>query len=226
LFKLVRANLPFEIFGQFLQGQSLISRARNWLTADFLATDYTHCLWVDCDIIFTPQDVERLASHDEAAIVGGFCPFKKDGELSIAAEFLPGPQTPDERGLLPVRYMGAGFLLVRRDVFERMIAAYGPEISYPEPNLGQIHHDFWRVGVYRRGREEPGRYLNEDLFFCQNALDLGFSVYGDTQVALKHIGTIPYPATSDTMQWDGKLAKFASKGKCQICKQREVTYGN
>jgi hypothetical protein len=73
--KLMQANLPFEISGHFLQGQSLVSRARNWLTGDFLATDYTHCLWVDCDIIFTPQDVERLASLDEA-IVGGFCPFK------------------------------------------------------------------------------------------------------------------------------------------------------
>jgi hypothetical protein len=170
--KLMQANLPFEISGHFLQGQSLVSRARNWLTGDFLATDYTHCLWVDCDIIFTPQDVERLASHDEA-IVGGFCPFKKDGELSLAAEFSPDFPPPDERGLLPMRYMGARFLFVRRDVFERMLAAYGDEISYPEP---------------------------------------------DTRVILKHIGTIHYPATSETMQWDGMLNNFVSKGK--------VAYGN
>jgi hypothetical protein len=204
--KLVRATFHFDFSCRFTQGQSLVSRARNWLTAEFLETDCTHCLWIDCDMIFTPQDVERLASHDEA-IVGGFYPFKKDGELSLVAGYYP---PPDERGLLPVRYMGAGFLLVRRDVFERMIAAYGPEISYPDN--GQIHHDFWRVGIYRgRDAYATGRYLNEDLFFQQNALDLGFKVWGDTHVVLKHLGVIPYPASSETMQWDGSLAKFVTK---------------
>jgi hypothetical protein len=162
---------------------------------------------VDCDILFTQQDVIRLASHDEA-IVGGFYPLKNDGELVLAA----GSPTdlPDERGLVPITYMGTGFLLVRRDVFERMIAAYGPEICYPEPPV-QIHHDFWRNGVYRGpDAYSTGHYLNEDLFFQQNATDLGFKVYGDTQVVLKHLGTIPYPATSETIQWDGKLAKFVT----------------
>jgi hypothetical protein len=219
--KLDQADLPFEIKGQFLQGQSLVSRARNWLTADFLETDYTHCLWIDADIIFTPQEVVRLASHDEA-IVGGFCPFKKDGELTLAAEFLLDYAPPNERGLLPVHFMGAGFLLVRRDVFEKMLATYGDEswFSYPVPDLGRIEHDFWRVGVYC-GKDEysRGRYLNEDLFFQQNALDLGFTVYGDTQVVLKHIGTIPYPATSETMHWDGKLGKF-------VTNKGTIEYGN
>jgi hypothetical protein len=209
---LVLAKLPFEIFGKFLGGQSLVSRARNCITADFLASDYTHCLWIDSDIIFTPQDVERLASHDEA-IVGGFYPIKKDGELTLAAGFFPDcPLLPDERGLLPMHYMGAGFLLVRRDVFERMIAAYGPEISYLDEEAGRPEHDFWRVGVYRGpDAYATGCYLNEDLFFLQNALDLGFTVWGDTQVLLKHLGTIPYPATSEGLQWDGSLAKFVTK---------------
>jgi hypothetical protein len=190
-------DLPFELSGDFLQGQSLISRARNLLTAVFLSTDCTHCLWLDCDIMFTPQDVVRLTSHDEA-IVGGFYPLKNDGELFLAA----GSPTdlPDERGLLPVSYMGTGFLLVRRDVFQKMLDTYGDEISYSEAD-GRIHHDFWRVGVKRLGREQ--RYLSEDMFFQQNARDLGFKVYGDTQVVLKHLGTIPYPATSETNNGTG-----------------------
>jgi hypothetical protein len=201
-------NLPFEWSGDFLQGRSLITRARNWLTAAFLATDCTHLLFIDCDILFTPQDVIRLASHNEP-IVGGFYPFKADGEFSLLAEFLPD-SLPDNRGLLPVRYLGAGFLLVRRDVFQKMLDTYGDEISYPEP-LGIIHHDFWRNGIYRGpDAYSAGHYLNEDLFFQQNARDLGFKVYGDTRVVLKHIGTITYPATSETIQWDGKLAKFVT----------------
>jgi len=204
-------DLPFKISGHFLQGESLISRARNRLTADFLATDCTHLLFIDCDLIFRVEDVKRLAAHDEA-IVGGFVPIKRDGELLFAAYPLPDSPPPDERGLIPLRYIG-GFLLVRRDVFEKMLAVYGHEIAYRCDRTGRVEHDFWRVGIYRPRREHPGRYLSEDWYFLQCALDLGFKVYGDTRVILKHIGTIPYPATSDTMQWDGKLAKFISKGK-------------
>jgi hypothetical protein len=205
-------DLSFELSGRFLQGEGLIPRARNRLTADFLATDCTHLLFIDCDLIFRVEDVERLATHDEG-VVGGFVPIKRDGELLLASEALSDPPPPDERGLIPLRYIG-GFLLVRRDVFEKMLAVYGDEIAYRCDRTGRVEHDFWRVGIYRPRREQPGRYLSEDWYFLQNAIDLGFKVYGDTHVVLKHIGTIPYPATSETMQWDGKLTKFVSKGKC------------
>lgn len=209
--KLAQArDLPFGIVGSFLQGESFISRARNRLTADFLATDCTHLLFIDCDLIFTMQDVGRLASHDEA-IVGGFCPIKRDGELLFAAEGLPDFPLPDERGLIPMRYIG-GFMLVRREVFERILAAYSKEIEYRSDRTGRLEHDFWRAGVYRHGEGKFGRYLAEDWGFLQCAPDLGFKVYGDTQVILKHIGTIPYPAKSRDVRWDG--GSFA-----EICKQ-------
>jgi hypothetical protein len=136
--KLVQArDLSFGVVGNFLQGESLIPRARNRLTPDFLATDSTHLLFIDYDLIFRVEDVERLATHDES-LVGGFVPIKTDGELLFAAATLPDPRPPDERGLIPLRYIG-GFLLVRRDVFERMLAAYGDEISYyQEVEIGAV----------------------------------------------------------------------------------------
>jgi hypothetical protein len=215
--KLAQArDLPFEVSGHFLPRESDIRRARNRLSADFLATDCSHCLWIDCDIIFTTRDVERLASHDEA-IVGGFCPLKLDGELMFAAEALPGSPPPDERGLLPLRYIGAGFLLVRRDGFKGMLSNDGEQFSYVADRTGRPEYDFWRAGVYRQGRGQPGRYLPEDFSLCQCALNLGFKVYGDTRVVLKHIGSIPYPATSEEVRWDGgRFTEFVSKG----------TYGN
>jgi hypothetical protein len=161
-----------------------------------MGSDCTHLLQIDCDIVFSLDDVKRIASHGEA-IVGGFCPIKRDGKLIFAADSLPNSTlVPNERGLLPLRYIGAGFLLVCRDVFEKMLSAYGDEISYRCDCTGRTEHDFWQVGVYKPRREQPGRYLSEDWCFCQRALDLGFEIYGDTQVVVKHIGTIPYPATS------------------------------
>jgi hypothetical protein len=97
-------------------------------------------------------------------------------------------------------------------VFEKMLTAYGSEISYHCDRTGRLEHDFWRVGVYRQGQGRPGRYLSEDWYFLQRAHDLGFKVYGDTGVFLKHIGTIPYPAKSQEVRWDG--GRFA-----EFCKQ-------
>jgi hypothetical protein len=42
---------PGEREIRLMLGDSLISQARNRLTADFLASDCTHCLFVDCDVI-------------------------------------------------------------------------------------------------------------------------------------------------------------------------------
>ena len=52
-----------------------VERARNVLTANFLASDCTHLLFIDSDIAFTPRDVMRIVSHDED-VVGGIYPLK------------------------------------------------------------------------------------------------------------------------------------------------------
>jgi len=163
-------DLPFGIVGEFLPGESLVSRARNRLTADFLESDCTHLLQIDADILFSLDSVKRICSHDEA-IVGGLCPLKLDREFLFAAKALPGVFGPDSRGLLPVRYVGAGFLLVRRYVFEKMITASSDEISYRADRIGRTEHDFWQVGVYRPGPGQPARYMSEDWGFLQRVLD-------------------------------------------------------
>jgi FkbM family methyltransferase len=52
-----------------------VERARNVLTANFLASDCTHLLFIDSDIAFSPRDVQRIISHDED-VVGGIYPLK------------------------------------------------------------------------------------------------------------------------------------------------------
>ena len=52
-----------------------VERARNVLTANFLASDCTHLLFIDSDIAFTPRDVQRIISHEEE-VVGGIYPLK------------------------------------------------------------------------------------------------------------------------------------------------------
>jgi FkbM family methyltransferase len=168
-------------------GDSLVSRARNSLTGDFLASDCTHLLFIDTDLIFSSEHIARLLSHN-TPLVGGFYPKKQDGDLAWVCNALIDHHPPETAaGLQELRYIGTGFMLVERQVFERMIDS---TIAYRADHTGRDEHDFWRVGVYQ------GRYLSEDWFFCQRALDLGYKVYGDTRVILKHWGSASYPLKS------------------------------
>jgi hypothetical protein len=181
------------------QGDSLVTRARNVLTADFLASDCTHLLFIDADLVFTPSDVARISSHD-ADVVGGFYPLKRQGPVQWCGNGRPdvsgGEPSP---GLQEVRFIGTGFMCIARRVFERMLEADGEAIRYTSDDPGhRIEHDFWRVGVRPTSDPRP-RYLSEDWYFCQRWLDLGGQVYADRQVVLHHLGAATFPLDS---QWE------------------------
>ena len=177
-------------------GDSLVGRARNHLVADFLDSECDTMLQIDSDILFTTKHIERITSHNEP-IVGGFYPRKSDGPLAwIANGFNDGTNPPDERGLVNLMYMGTGFLCVKREVFEKMKEKW-PQDNYVADGPGKRNeHNFFPVGVVPNRCDPTGktnRYLSEDWYFCERALQLGYKVWGDSQVCLQHIGAAVYP---------------------------------
>ena len=109
-------------------------------------------LLMDCDLIWLRQHVVDLvlANHP---IVGGFYPKKQQGPLEWVVNSLQPSPPPREDGLQPVKYVGTGFMCIKREVFEKMITAY-PEIKFREDyGNREIAYDFWSMGVYR---ELPG----------------------------------------------------------------------
>jgi len=180
-------NFPRQI--QFLDGDPYIGRARDVIAANFLESDCDLLGMMDADLIWTAGQWEQLIARDKD-IVAGFYP-KKQPKLEWVVQALPNKPEADSTGLMEVMYIGTGFMLIRRKVFERMILLYGKEIGFTDemhPNKRRIW-DFFSVGVH----QPSGRYLTEDWWFCQRALDLGYKVYGDTKVILPHIGMAVYP---------------------------------
>lgn len=196
-YEFLRSLMAFEVEHtmdasiRLLPGDSLVSRARNTLTAEFLKTDCTHLLFIDSDLVFDAKQVQRLLDHD-LDVVGGCYPKKQQGPLEWVCNIRPGVETPTSDGLQEVRYIGTGFMMVKRAVFERMMAAH-PEIAYrPDPRPTETEWDFWAVGPYQDAQGFR-RYLSEDWYFCQRWLDLGGKVFADTRVILKHVGQAVYP---------------------------------
>ncbi len=167
--------------------------ARNAAVMDFLKGDCTHLMFIDVDIL-DPQvseHIERMLGHDEA-IVGGLYPKKDETKVTWVCNALEDRPAEDERGLLPLRHIGTGFLLIKREVFERMKMDKGPLIEYLEDESDKLMYDFFDMP---RQRDSAGkvRKISEDWHFCNEARRLGYKVYGDTRVLLMHIGTAVFP---------------------------------
>lgn len=182
-----------------LVGDSLVSRARNRIAATFLADpDATHLLFLDTDLIFSPDHVARLISHD-LPIVAGLYPKKQPGLKWVCntREAFGGPDP--ETKLQRVLYAGTGALLIAREVLEKLRELH-PELHY-DPDAGEPeldYTDFFRVGIHRDEVTGRRRYLSEDWYFCQMAIDAGYQIYADTGVILKHCGDAIYPLVDPT----------------------------
>ena len=189
----ILVNPPCDISLGMNLGDSLVSRSRNKLTADFLETDCTDLLWIDSDLIFSGDHIARIASHD-LDVVGGFYPKKQEGQIQWVCNALDVDQKPPDpkTKIQQVKYIGTGFMKIKREVFEKMVEYYGPWISYNCDGSKRKEYDFWAVGPHQYP-DGSRRYLSEDWMFCQRWIDQGGKVYADAGVVLRHVGQAIYP---------------------------------
>lgn len=199
LIKLACEQMQRQDFGLCIDmhvGECPIGRARNDLTKKFLDSDCTHILFVDSDIVFSYEQVNKILNHEED-IVGGFYVKKQEGPVSPVCNTLPQIGNPRTDGLVQVKYMGTGFLRVSRKVFEVMIQEMSKDLEYVDDRDGKtIKHDFWRMGVAKDCETGVKRWLSEDWQFCQFAIECGFDIWADASILLNHSGMAIYPLQS------------------------------
>jgi hypothetical protein len=170
---------------------------RNTAASDFLASDADILGLIDADIVFTAHHVKTIVSRDED-IVGGLYPKKAQGKIQWVCNALPHRPAPDARGLIELKHVGTGFMWIKRRVFEKMIEAFGDEITYYEAEIDKLRYDFFDMP--RQLDCGKIRKISEDWHFCNKARELGFKVYGDTRVILRHIGTAVFPLETQVVE--------------------------
>ncbi len=165
--------------------ESLISRARNTLTAKFLhQKDSTHLMFIDADIGWEPWHLLVLLNRDKD-MIGGLYPMKTMPIKWVVNGFEGAEEGPD--GLQEVSKTGTGFLLTKRHVFEKMashpaVKQYKNDIGL-DPVYDQYLRTFWDTAV------RQNRYYSEDWTACENWRDMGGKIYVDKRVLLRHTGT-------------------------------------
>ena len=206
----------------FLFNESLITRARNYLVDEFLRTDFTHLLFIDSDIHYSPQDVVALLALDKD-VIGGPYPKKSINwnNVSQAARSHPNMPVGELANLvgeyvfnvvkgtkqftvtdpLEVMEIGTGYMLVKREVFNQMEKEY-PMIRYKPDHVGQANfdgtryiHAYFDTVIDTKDSIVGGgsdRYLSEDYMFCQMWRKIGGKVFLCPWMKTQHIGTYAF----------------------------------
>jgi hypothetical protein len=168
-----------------MTNESLISRARNTLTAKFLHNkESTHLMFIDADIGWEPWHLLVMLNRD-VDVIGGLYPMKSLPVKWCVNGFEGAEEGPD--GLQEVSKTGTGFMLIKRHVFEKLdqhpaTRPFANDIGLP-PELNPYMKTYFDTAV------RENRYYSEDWTFCENWRDLGGKVWVDKRVLLKHTGT-------------------------------------
>ena len=188
-FKLVNSYTSnvYYVRNQCLGGQVLDGRDQK----PFSGADYDYTMWIDSDILYRQEDLDRLFSvaegyKNDLDIISGLYKmhdgehyatvqnwdkdyFSKNGTFQFMTDKDINAMPKDQ--IAEVSYTGMGFILIRRGVFEK--------IGYP-----------WFRPIF----QEIGTaydFTSEDVGFCLSAQEKGIKIWVDPTIRVGHEKTIP-----------------------------------
>lgn len=188
---------------------SIITHVRNAIVADFLASECTHLFMLDSDQGLPPSLVLRMIGLDKP-IVGTFTPRRNffwptspiasaglDAQALIyhgmrfvgdAVESESG-QVDVREGFVQAQLIGTGAILLRRDAFERLAAAYPGLKSQGFPDgadLGPAEHNWGFFNTMVQAVD--GLNAGEDIGFCHRWTRAGGELWADVSAVQQHVG--------------------------------------
>jgi len=209
------AENGIEIVLDTTENESLVHRARNLSIARFLLENkQDFFMFIDADIHFDPTSVVRLikSGHDiavaaypkkavmweqtEDAIKKGDTrdPSRMSSSLVLNFKY---QNTPLVNGFAEVLDGPTGFMLIKRDVIQKMYDHYRPTLSCvnDHQNRGTLT-DY--VAIFDCMIDpESKRYLSEDYAFCRRWQQMGGKIYADCMTTLGHIGNLRFFGSMD-----------------------------
>lgn len=193
---------------------------RNFFASKFMSDQsYTHLLFIDADTIASPKLIAKLIDFDKP-FVGSLVPFRSlnadrlrivaDAGIRsadmlslllnyVAADDLipidePGrPQYRVIKGFVRTKRIGAGIMLLKREVFEA-IGKHYPELMIDGneyyKNLG---HDGPVLQSFAPLQTEDGMFFSEDISLCERWRNSEGEIWVCVDEPVSHIG--PYAFT-------------------------------
>jgi GT2 family glycosyltransferase len=144
---------------------------------------YDKILWIDSDIIFTPEDVLKAYESEFDVVSGAYT--LASGEVVAYKELFGRGYTMDEVKEMtePERIFGAGFgfLCMKSGIFEKMTRPWFQQVI---------------ATTTFEGEDFTFPIMGEDLSLCKRINDLGFEIWLDPSIKLIHHKTFK-------LTWEG-----------------------
>ena len=199
-----------------LMKSSLITQGRNMCVSAFLNSEATHLLFIDSDISFNSEAASRLIAADKEVISIPY-PLKdmnwskglsmiKNNKIQTEQDLrnkafyrypfkVPDPENIKiQNKVIEVTHSPTGFMMIKREVFEKMIIAY--------PNLRIDQDQLVNGKVEKLGHmwnffdtlfdPEKRTYLGEDFAFCKRWRDIGGTCHAWIGDYITHVGEHQY----------------------------------
>lgn len=197
-----------------ITNESLITRGRNALVKAYMETDFDYLMFIDADIGFTGKDILTLIDADRD-IACGIYPKKEINWSSVRRGVSEGAPnlseyagafvlnldpafptvTTDAKGMIPVRHAGTGFMLIKRQVFEKLADKVPEYLNHnvKDKDGNVITAATGRIREYFATKiDKDGMLLSEDYFFCDLWRENGGTVWANPFIKLTHTGTHTY----------------------------------
>jgi hypothetical protein len=185
-------------------GMALVTQARNNCVAYFLNSECTHFLFIDADIGFEPDAIYRLIEKDVPICLTPYPVkgFGKDYQLQFIVHFPDKNNVRiDKDGFTEVTAGPTGFMLIKKEVFEKLGEKY-PERKTVNKQLVGNKVESMEKGWYtffETAQDPENGYLGEDIAFCRLWTNIGGRIYADTQTPLTHFGSHAFHGSLNMM---------------------------
>lgn len=152
----------------------LVYLNREHLVLDALKKDFTHLFFVDSDVCFTPDTLDKLLAHDKDIVAANYnmriMPLTPTVRMLKEGKEVVVPMAELPKDLFKCYAAATGCMLIKMDVFKKLKR---PWFFYEAPS-------------------ETDEGKGEDVFFCKKAHEAGYDVWLDPKVQVGHIGEFIY----------------------------------
>lgn len=167
-----------------IQKSCYVHDARNKIISKAIERGATHVMFIDSDMKFPPDGINRLLAQDKDVIGGVYFRRQvphlptindiKDGKIVVPYKY------PTDK---PFRIwsVATGFMLVKTEILKK--------IKYPWVGFGNY----------------KGQSMGDDVYFCKKINDHGGEVWADPTIEIGHVGEYiydykDYKAYQDTLE--------------------------
>jgi hypothetical protein len=184
------SKIPFKLMT--VGNESLITRGRNSILSYFYnTTDSSHLLFLDADIHLKADDLIKMILHNKDVIGAPVALKGYDSEGNRV--YNVGKNLGSDGVLGKTNKIGTAVFMLSRKAVESLInnAKDNNDVYFSNPHTRGDKTDTPMYDVFKTGVTN-WEYDSEDYYVCRKLIELGYDIFVDPSIVVKHNGIFSF----------------------------------